>query len=479
MKSILLISPVFRDRHHVFKKEDSSKRRNMAFMAPVAVATVAAMTPSDFTVDLWDENTQGEIDENTKFARSYDLVGITGFASQLARVATLSQMFRSQGITVAVGGPGASTIPERYVDAADVIFIGEAEYIWPAFLKDWENGTYRKMYRQVVKPELSASRAPRWDLVKDMSAYTMGAVQTSRGCPYDCEFCDVPYIFGHRSRWKPVADVLKEIELQQKLGVRRIFFCDDNFIGDLRYVKMLLKELVAFNRTFTEPVSFFAPMTLNVAKHDDILEMMAEANFAGLFIGIETPNKDSLKETKKMQNVHTDILTDVRKVQGYGMALWSGVMVGFDHDGPDIFDTQFDFIQEGCIPMPMIHLLTAPPGTRLWYRMQKEHRLLEGDEEPALPKRSTNVIPAGMTRLELLKGHLDLNERLLDWHQFSVRMKGFISGIHWQPHRKLTTEQARRRRRVERVGRVLGKLRGKTGNAALGALYSFLQAFAR
>jgi radical SAM superfamily enzyme YgiQ (UPF0313 family) len=441
-------------------------------MAPVSVCTVAALTPPDFHVDIYDENVRGIITERTQFPRQYDFVGVTGFSSHYQRVSAVSRLFRERGVMVGIGGPAASTTPERYVDLADVVFIGEAEYIWPAFLEEWRNGKARRIYRQVIKPELEVSKPPRWELLgEDINRYLMGSVQTSRGCPFDCEFCDVPYIFGHRSRWKPVADVIQEIKIQYELGVRRIFFCDDNFIGDLRYVRSLLKELVAVNKSFPKPVHFFTQMTLNVAKHDDILEMMADANFAGLFIGIETPNKESLKETKKLQNAHTDILRDVHKIQSYGMALWSGVIVGFDHDTPEIFDIQYEFLQASHIPLPLIHLLTAPPGTKLWHRMQKEGRLVAGAEEPVMPKPTTNIIPGGMTRLELLKGHLELYDRIRDWDAWAERIIGYLNSIERRPAVELSPEAAMRQRRRERLGRLLGRMEKGPGNLLLEGLY--------
>jgi len=333
--------------------------------------------------------------------RGYDLVGLSGFSSQIGRVRALSQIFRARGNTLAIGGPACSTTPELYVGLADVLFIGEAEYTWPAFLKEWEKGTHRKIYRQVIKPELEASRVPAWELMgPDVLRYVCGAIQTARGCPFDCEFCDVPYIFGHRPRTKPIDDVLKEIDIQYKLGVRRIFFVDDNFIGDLRYARKLLKELVVYDNSLPQPVYFFTQLTLNVAKNEDVLEMLADANFSSLFIGVETPNIDSLKETKKLQNCYTDIISDVHKVESYGLSLTSGIIVGFDHDRPEIFTEQFGFMQESSIPLPVVNLLAAQPGTRLWYRMQREGRMLAGDEESGVPKSTTNVVPRGMSRVE-------------------------------------------------------------------------------
>jgi radical SAM superfamily enzyme YgiQ (UPF0313 family) len=233
MKSILLVSPLFQERHRLFENEARVQQRgsDRAFMAPVSVCTVAALTPPDFHVDIYDENVHGIITEKTRFPRQYDFVGLTGFSSHFQRVSAISKIFRERGVMVGIGGPAASTTPERYVELADVVFIGEAEYIWPAFLEEWKNGKPRRIYRQVIKPELEVSKPPRWELLgEDVNRYLMGSVQTSRGCPFDCEFCDVPYIFGHRSRWKPVQDVVNEIKIQYDLGVRRIFFCDDNFL---------------------------------------------------------------------------------------------------------------------------------------------------------------------------------------------------------------------------------------------------------
>jgi hypothetical protein len=452
MKKILLVSPVFESGLRVFG-DDSSRR---PFMVPISVATVAALTPKEVHVDIWDEGLHGVIDSNTRFQTDYDLVGVTGYSTQIGRVRSICQVFQDRGIPIAMGGPAVSVTPELYVDMAEYLFVGEAEHTWPQFVKDWLAGTPRRMYRQVIKPNLAEAPIPQWGAVTGgMGRYFLGAVQTSRGCPYDCEFCDVPYIFGHLSRTKPIANVLAEVEAQQKQGIEAVFFCDDNFIGDLKYARALLKELVAFNRRFAKPVNFYTQVTINVARYDDMLEMFADANFAGLFIGIETPNKESLKETKKLQNVNTDIVADVHKIQSYGLSITSGIIVGFDHDTTEIFDTQLEFLQEACIPMPSISLLCAPMGTRLRDRMLAEGRLLCGDDDPIrrpngerflMPTANTNIIPRGMTRIELFRGYLGLHERIRDWGNFSARLKGFVSNMKRPPQvpvaRDVNTERA-------------------------------------
>ncbi|MBI1927575.1 radical SAM protein [Candidatus Poribacteria bacterium] len=444
MRKILLVTPIFESNFSRDRESTPSLfLETKAFMAPVATAIIAALTPDDIEVDLWDEAIHGRINDSTNFQKDYNLVGITGYSSQIERVKKVVQVFRNRGIPIAAGGPGASSTPERYVDFADIVFVGEAELTWPQFITDWKNGVPRRLYRQIIKPDVGTSPIPRWTALSDhMHKYIFGAVQTTRGCPFDCEFCDVPYIFGHRPRSKPVERVLEEVQVQQQLGVENIFFCDDNFIGDPRYAKNLLKALIPLNNSFPKPLSFFTQLTLNVAKYDELLELFADANFGGLFIGIETPNKESLKETKKYQNYRTDILADVHKIQSYGMPITAGIIVGFDHDTPEIFDQQFEFLQESCIPMPGLHLLCAPQGTRLWYRLQKEGRLLTGDDDPVMPRTTTNIIPKGMTRVELFKGYLELHEKIRNWDNLAARVKGFISGIKRQPNVK-PVQQAR------------------------------------
>ena len=443
MKKILLITPDF--------NPEETKVRSLAggltalkflpqktFMAPLGLATVAALTPDDIDVDIWDEAVHGLIGDDTDFKKDYDLVGVTGSINHLSRVRQLGEIFRRRGIPVAVGGPGVSSAPEHYRNDFDVLFIGEAEYIWPQFITEWKTGHYRPEYRQVAKLDMTHSPQPRWDKVAtDMTHYVCGGVQTTRGCPFDCEFCDVIYIYGRQPRHKSVEQVLGEITALERLGVERIFLCDDNFIGNPHYAKALLRALIPVNNAFRHPVAFFTQITLNVAKDDEMLELLADANFSGLFIGIETPNIESLIETNKPQNYKTDMLADIKKILSYGLPITAGMIVGFDHDDISIFDRQFEFPQEACIPMPLPHMLKAPVGTKLWVRLHKEGRVVQFWEDGVQPlsdtRAWTNIIPKQMTRRELMSGYLRLVERLRDWSHFEARVKGMISLIRRQP----------------------------------------------
>lgn len=447
MKKVLLITPDFNPGETKVKSYASrftilSFLPQRAWMAPLGLATVSALTPDDIDVDIWDEAVHGMIGADTVFQKQYDLVGVTGYINHLWRVRELGELFRSRGIPVAVGGPGVSSAPEHYRNHFDILFIGEAEHTWPQFIADWKAGQYRPEYRQVAKPDMVHSPLPRWDKVAaGMSQeYLFGAVQTTRGCPFDCEFCDVIYIYGRQARHKSIDKVLEEVIALERLGIERIFFCDDNFIGNPHYAKDLVRALIPVNNAFQRPVGFFTQITLNVAKDDELLELLADANFMGLFIGIETPNLESLIETNKPQNYKTDILADVRKIQSYGLPVTAGMIVGFDHDDTSIFDRQFDFLQDACIPIPGVHMLKAPVGTKLWVRLHKERRVIQFSEE--LMKSSsdiragTNIFPKSMTRQELMIGYIGLLERVRDWRNFEARVKGFISRIQRQPQVK-------------------------------------------
>jgi len=406
----------------------------MGVLPPLGLATIAGLTPDDIEVDLWDEVVDGQIGSSTEL-KDYDLVGITAYRAHLAHANEIAEILRQRGVLTAIGGPGVSGDPQRCRDHFDVLFLGEAELTWPRFLEEWETGHYRRVYRQVGKPNLALSPPPRWDSF-DLNAYLFGAVQTTRGCPFDCEFCDVVRLFGRGSRHKPIDRILEEVATLERLGMREIFFCDDNFIGTPQFAKDLLRELIALNRSFRHPVSFSTQLSINLAKDDELLELLADANFRNPIIGIESVNKDSLREANKLQNYRTDLLADVKKIQSYGLSITATMMVGFDHDDTTIFDEQFRFLQDACIPRFTVYTLKAPRGTRVWARLCKEGRLIQYDEDQSSYYQpcGTSVIPKKMTRVELFAGYRSLVEKLYDWSHFAVRVKGMVSGISRQPH---------------------------------------------
>lgn len=409
-----------------------------AYMAPLGLATLAAMTPESIEVDIWDEAICGQLDDGTGLAKQYDFVGVTGYSTQFSRVREIGRIVRGRGIPVAIGGPGVSGTPELYQDEFDIIFIGEAEQTWKEFISDWLAGHPRRQYRQVQKVDMSLSPPPRWDSIQhDMEYYLAAGVQTTRGCPFDCEFCDVISIYGRQARHKPIDQVLEEVCALERLGIEQIFFCDDNFIGNPRFAKALLRELVPMNRSFRRPIGFITQLTLNVANDEELLELLADANFNGLVIGLETPNYESLRETNKPQNYNTDIVEAVKRVQSYGLPINPGMVVGFDHDDSSIFERQFDFLQQCGLGTPVLNTLKAPSGTRLWHRLNNEGRLVDIspllDAEDPADYALTNIVPRSLTRLELLSGYRRLVEKVRDWNNFELRVKEMISQQRRKP----------------------------------------------
>lgn len=437
---ILLVSPDS-DNEALWvsgEEEDGYCEEVLNNFPPLGLATVAALTPpDDYEVDIWDELVHGRIDENTAFRHDYDLVGVTGYKAHLPRCREISSLFRRRGVQVVIGGPGVSASPDEYRDAFDTLFIGEAEKTWPQFLEDWKGRCARGEYRQIDKLDLTFSPPPRWDsLAGDLDKYAMGGVQTTRGCPFDCEFCDVIYLFGRRARHKPVATVIEEIVTLERLGVRSVFFCDDEFIGDRAYAKELLRAMIPINNSFLRPLSYSTQLTMNLSKDDELLALMADANFNLVFIGIETPNKESLRETHKFQNVRDDLAADVHRILSYGISIRSGIIVGFDHDGPDIFDIQYEFIQRACLPSLAINMLKAPLGTRLWTRLRQEGRVVSvaAFQGKGHPRTYTNILPAKLSRVELLRGYRDLLERVNRWDAFRERIVGLVSLVRRRPN---------------------------------------------
>jgi radical SAM superfamily enzyme YgiQ (UPF0313 family) len=439
VKRILLVNPAFAEYStglpQSMRKSATAKWSPFQVgVMPLGLATVAALTPDSIRVDLWDESVKGQITGRDVSGKGYDLVGVTGYVNHAGRMHELGLMFRRCGLLTAVGGPGVSSEPELFREHFDILFIGEAEYTWPRFLAEHEAGTSRREYRQVGKVDMADSPAPEWESVA-AGSYLLGAVQTTRGCPFDCEFCDVIYIYGRQARHKPVGRVLEEVRALERLGLERVLFCDDNFIGNRRYAKDLVRELIKLNRSFRRPMAFITNVTLNVARDEEMLELFADANFCGFFIGIESPNVESLREMNKPQNYSVDMLDAVRKIHGYGIVIQSGMIVGFDHDDPAVFDQHFAFLQESGVPVPMINLLKAPTGTKLWARLHKQGRVFQSE---ALRRTSnvealTNVLPERMELAELLAGYINLVERIRDWKNFEGRVRSLLSQVRRKP----------------------------------------------
>jgi radical SAM superfamily enzyme YgiQ (UPF0313 family) len=348
------------------------------------------MIPDHHQVSLCDENAS-EIDWNV----DCDLVGITGMHLQEPRIREIAARFRARGVKVVVGGPSVMSLPDRYRDVADIRIVGEAETIWPQCLADLERGCAKAEYHAAETVDVGTSPVPRFDLVSPRD-YLSVSLQTTRGCPFKCEFCDIITLYGRKVRVKSVEQVVREVQRVLELGWDRLLFVDDNFIGDPRYAITLLEGLVDLQRSLKRPFYFTTQATINLAQNTRMLQLLYEAGCRSVFIGIETPRTSSLQETMKFQNVRRDLLGEVERIQRHGIAVYSGLIVGFDHDDAAIFQEQEKFINDAKIPFPLPSILGALPGTPLYKRMEESGRLLANKEFQA-NAYFTNIIPKEMT----------------------------------------------------------------------------------
>ena len=341
-----------------------------------------------------------------------------------------------------VGGPWVTVQEDYFEGLADVKFIGEAERTWPQFLADWKTGNYQLRYEQAEPTDMTQVPVPRYDLLK-MRHYLFGGVQFSRGCPFQCEFCDIIVTFGRKPRLKTSAQVLAELEALRREGIEIAFIVDDNLIGNKRAVRGLLDDVAAWQRKNGYPLTFFTEASVDLAEDPDLMRRMVEANIQSVFIGIESPNEDSLRETKKFQNVRPagTLVERVHAVQNAGLDVWCGMIVGFDHDRPSIFDIQREFLEQARVLHAMVGMLAAIPKTPLYDRLSAEGRLDTDD----VPEFGTNVVPLEMSRAELRDGYLRLMRELYEPEAYFRRLEdlylrgGFQFGqgreAYWRTHR--------------------------------------------
>jgi radical SAM superfamily enzyme YgiQ (UPF0313 family) len=414
------------------------KRANL----PVAcLALLAALIPDHHKVTLLDENVE-DIDFD-RLGRA-DLVCLTGMSIQGRRLVEILEECRSRGVMTVVGGAMATVEPEVLESFADVIFVGEADNTWPQFLQDWEQGCHKGRYEQPEKTDLTSLPLPRVDLLKS-DRYLFGSLQISRGCPFTCEFCDIIVTFGRRPRLKTSEQVLAELESFRSAGLGIIFVVDDNLIGNKKAIKPVLREIVRWQQERAYPLTLFTEASLDLAEDEELMELMGLANFQSVFIGIETPNEDSLRETKKHQNVRPSagtLLERVHRVQQHGIDVWCGMIVGFDHDDPSIFEVMPKFLAEARISAALIGMLYAIPTTPLYDRLRAAERL---NDEEAREKYGTNVIPLGMSREELREGFMRVMQACYSADHYFQRLdaqfidENFKFTLHalpyWKGHR--------------------------------------------
>jgi radical SAM superfamily enzyme YgiQ (UPF0313 family) len=411
---VLLVYPFFPDTYWSFRHALKFEGKKAAF-PPLGLLTISAMLPESWERKLVDMNVEPLTDAHIEWA---DMVFISAMIVQRESLEEVIQRCKARGKKVAVGGPYVSTSAELLPDA-DFIFIGEAETTLQEFVVDLKLGSPKRIYEADEKPSLLETPVPDFKLI-DLSRYSAMNVQYSRGCPFQCEFCDIIEIYGRMPRTKSNEQMLAELEALRETGWRgMVFIVDDNFIGNKRNVKRFLPELIRWSERRGFPFSFITEASVNLAEDDQLLEMMRAAGFRRVFLGIETPVEESLKEAQKGQNTRRDLLESVQKIQSYGMEVMAGFIVGFDNDPEDIFERQINFIRESAIPLAMVGLLTALPNTQLWRRLEREGRLL-GESHGNNTDCTLNFVPK-MDTSRLIEGYKSVIQNIYSASEYYER----------------------------------------------------------
>jgi radical SAM superfamily enzyme YgiQ (UPF0313 family) len=417
--NVLLLYPKFPDTFWSFKHALKFIHKR-ASLPPLGLLTVAAMLPGSWAKRLVDVNVRKLREKDLAWA---DLVFVSGMIAQRDSARELIARCRAAGKTIVAGGPLFTVRHEQFPEV-DHFVLNEAEETLPEFLGDLERGGARRVYASASFPDLRRTPGPLWELA-DLERYATLSLQFSRGCPFDCEFCNVTSMFGHRPRLKTTAQVIAELDSLARLGWRgSVFFVDDNFIGNKRVLKEdLLPALIQWQKG-KRGVPFFTEASINLADDEELMRLMVDAGFSQVFVGIETPEEASLTECNKRQNRGRDLVADVKRIQRAGLEVQGGFILGFDHDTPGVFERQIEFIQKSGIVTAMVGLLQALPGTKLHQRLNRQGRLL-GDTTGDNVDGTTNFLPR-MNPETLRRGYKSLLEYIYSPGPYYQRIQTFL-----------------------------------------------------
>jgi len=391
-----------------------------ASFPPLGLLTVASLLPPGFECKLVDMNVSKLRDEDMEWA---DMVFISAMEVQKESVKEVVRRCHSFKKKIVAGGPLFTTQPYS-IKGMDHLVLDEGETTLPMFLKDLSEGNLKRIYTSKIRPDISNMPLPKWSLV-DRKKYATMLLQYSRGCPFNCEFCDIAYLNGKVPRTKSPDQVIRELQNLHEMGWRgSIFFVDDNFIGNIREVKKMLPQLIEWQKEHNYPFSFLTEASVNMSQDIELLELMSGANFNKVFLGIETPNMESLKECHKYQNIGMDMVHAVRTIQKHGMEVMGGFIVGFDSDNENIFENQIEFIQRTGIVTAMVGLLNAIPETPLWERLKREGRL-HGEATGSNTDGTINFIPK-MDKDELMMGYRRIITTIYSYREYYKRIDTFL-----------------------------------------------------
>ncbi|AFM41786.1 Fe-S oxidoreductase [Desulfosporosinus acidiphilus SJ4] len=346
-----------------------------ASFPPLGLATVAAMFPKDDEKRLIDMNVTALRDKDLLWA---DYVMLSAMAVQRESTREVIDRCKALGIKTVAGGPLFTSEPESF-DDVDHLLLNEGELTIPKFIRDLNAKNAQHIYTSDQWADLRDTPVPIWKLI-DQKKYSTMNIQYSRGCPFNCDFCNVTSLFGHVPRTKDAPQLINELNSLYESGWRGgVFFVDDNFIGNKRkLMNDILPALIDWMAGKNYPFAFLTETSINLADDEKLMEMMVKAGFNTVFVGIESPNESSLAECNKTQNKNRDLIWSVKKIQHSGLQVHGGFIVGFDNDNSSIFDSLIDFIQQSGIAAAMVGLLNAPKGTKLYQRLAGEGRLLKG-----------------------------------------------------------------------------------------------------
>jgi radical SAM superfamily enzyme YgiQ (UPF0313 family) len=428
---ILLVYPRYPDTFWSFRHALKFIFKKATF-PPLGLLTVAAMLPEAWEKKLVDMNITTLTDKDLEWA---DYVFMSAMVAQQDSAREVIDRCKKLGTKIVAGGPFFSPGYEDsgFFDDIDHLIFGEAENIMPLFLEDLERGYAKHIYKSEEWPDIRKTPVPLWSLI-NMKKYQLMSIQYSRGCPFNCEFCDIIILNGHRPRTKDKSQVIAELDALYDMGWRgSVFFVDDNFIGNKRKLKSeILPAIIKWMEEKKRPFSFFTEASINLADDEELMRLMGEAGFDMIFVGIESPNEESLVECNKLPNKNRDLLTSVKKMQNHGLQVQGGFIVGFDSDPLSIFKSQIDFIQKSGIVTAMVGVLMAPPETRLYKRLKKENRLLVGGTGDNTDG-STNFIPK-MGRETLARGYKHVVDTIYAPKQYYERIRTFLK--EYKPRNK-------------------------------------------
>jgi radical SAM superfamily enzyme YgiQ (UPF0313 family) len=417
---ILLVYPQYPDTFWSFKHALKFVSKKAAF-PPLGLLTVAAMLPQDWEKKLIDMNVTGLTDKDIKWA---DYVFISAMVVQKESVKEVVSRCKNLGVKTVAGGPLFTAGFEEFI-GIDHFVLGEAEVTLSPFLEDLKKGSAQHIYRSDERPDISKTPIPLWSLI-DMKQYSSMNLQYSRGCPFDCDFCDIVILNGRTPRTKSKEQLISELDALYAQGWRGgVFIVDDNFIGNKKKLKAeILPAFVDWRKGKKYPFALCTESSINLADDEELIRLMIAAGFEVVFIGIETPNEESLVECAKYQNQKRDLVASVKKLQEFGLEVQGGFIVGFDSDPESIFQTQIDFIQKSGVVTAMVGLLNAPTGTRLHQRLKEEGRLLSSFTG-SNTDFSLNFVPK-MNPDRLISGYRNILDTIYSPKQYYARIRTFL-----------------------------------------------------